>query len=320
MGETVSDHRHRTGAIEVIAAGFTRVIVAVYDETVRVTRSLLFAASAASALGCSLLVDAFGPYDSAASGPETSSPLPDGSALDALPSDADAGPGCPDPSMINVGAFCIDSTEVTTEDYEVFAANGPDAGIPQCAWKTSYEHLCGTGLLPVGGVDWCDAYAYCASKGKRLCGKIHSSGTSGGAVDMGVDLNNQLLDEWFYACTQGGSRAYPYGSSFDVAACNGKGGPGDGGSVPSGSLSTCQGGFAGIYDMSGNVWEWENACDDAGGAGNPAADNCVARGGSWARPMSNLQCANTGLGYERNVNEAGLGCDFGIHCCADPVP
>jgi hypothetical protein len=38
----------------------------------------------------------------------------------------------------------------------------------------------GSGNFPITNVDWCDAYAYCAGIGKRLCGKI-----GGGTLDQG---------------------------------------------------------------------------------------------------------------------------------------
>ena len=70
----------------------------------------------------------------------------------------------------------------------------------------------------------------------------------------------------------------------------------------------------GIYDMSGNVWEW---CSDIYGAysdkaqtnptGAEAGDNRVLRGGSWQTPRSKcrVSCRTNAIPYERR-EEYGL--------------
>src|SRR5262249_40663852 len=115
--------------------------------------------------------------------------------------------------------------------------------------------LSGPADRPVHAVDWCDAFAYCAWAGKRLCGRI-----AGGSVDptFGTDLASE--SEWYNACSRGGQHAYPYGDTYDPRACNGlEYGAGTGPQLPVGSLSSCTGGFAGLFDMSGNVSEWEDS-------------------------------------------------------------
>src|SRR5579859_2943815 len=50
-------------------------------------------------------------------------------------------PALPGPPMVNVGPFCIDSTEVTSLDYVQFlVAVGADAGgqPPECAWNLTF--------------------------------------------------------------------------------------------------------------------------------------------------------------------------------------
>ena len=61
----------------------------------------------------------------------------------------------------------------------------------------------------------------------------------------------------------------------------------DGGTlVPVASLPGCQGGYPGVFDMSGNVEEVEDSCDDAG--------TCYSRGGSFVDDpaLAETRCDN----------------------------
>lgn len=136
--------------------------------------------------------------------------LPDGftDAPADVPVDAptDAPPGkCAEglrpPKLVHLTAtngtgYCMDQREVTAREYQEFmqAKNGDTSGqIATCAWNKEWmgpltlpdaweimPYECeGRGYDPenypnraVGCVDWCDAHAYCAWAGKRLCGKV----------------------------------------------------------------------------------------------------------------------------------------------------
>ena len=39
------------------------------------------------------------------------------------------------------------------------------------------------------------------------------------------------------------------------------GGKGIGNAVPTGTIETCEGGYPGLFDLSGNVWEWTLDCN-----------------------------------------------------------
>lgn len=233
----------------------------------------------------------------------------------------------------NGGTYCIDTTEVTNDQYTVFWGSSHTAqGLPGvCASKISFTpkvgwpHLPAEGAIPVTGVDWCDAYAYCDYFGKHLCGKV-SSGPNTTLDDN--EVTDTTKSEWYNACTAQGANDYPYGSTYNYAKCHGVDqtdsskpagmcGPPDNASgtcagpvaVSSPLNSTCVGGVPGVLGMSGNVAEWENSCDDAA---NPTV--CHVRGGSHcetgASPNVALRCneiATQPVGYQ--------GCDVGFRCC-----
>ena len=174
-------------------------------------------------------------------------------------------------------SFCIDSTEVTVSQYQVFvdAKKGDMSGqiTPDCDFNTTYEPRTedggapprsAQGDIPVGLVDWCDAYAYCKWANKRLCGRI-----GGGPAPFALP-GDATESQWMFACSAGGAHPYAYGATFDTNACN------DGETysdiAPVKKFPKCTGGFPGLFDMSGNVEEWEDSCDGQG--------HCNTRGGS----------------------------------------
>lgn len=240
------------------------------------------------------------------------SSTPDGRGLpivtDASVVDSEAGPECQGskgPQPVRVGDYCIDSTEVTNGDYAEFLAakTGDTSGQPpECAWNTSFAPgFTAAKTVPVRGPDWCDALAYCAWAGKRLCGRI-----GGGPLPSNL-RENAAADEWFRVCTKDGTRAYPYGSTFSVDACNCDK---PGGAVPVKSFATCEGGYPGIFDMAGNLWEWENSCADGG-----ATAACAVRGGSYANnSMGDCKSTLTPTRDRATVT------DVTIRCCSDLTP
>jgi formylglycine-generating enzyme len=209
------------------------------------------------------------------------------------------------------GSFCIDRTEVTRGEYKRFLADrqsDTSGQTAKCDWNTSYVPALewppaeGEGELPVVAVDWCDAYAYCGWAGKQLCGQV-----SGGAVSLGL-MNDATASAWYAACSHGGERAYPYGTTFASGACVGK--PALALS-PVGAAHGCEGGFTRLFDLSGNVEEWVDSCESDGST-PPAQECCLARGGSFDSDGSALACAATELNLQyRNVTEAWRG----FRCC-----
>jgi formylglycine-generating enzyme len=191
----------------------------------------------------------------------------------------------PAPSGAAASSHCIDATEVTNSHYAEFLAAAVGTQSGPCSWNLTYTPSSGwpaTGKEshPVVNVDWCDAFAYCSWAGKRLCGKI------GGGSNAFANLADPTQSEWFNACSAGGLRNYPYGNTYDPLKCVGNGYDGTAGyqtgsdkMFPVQSAIGCQasGAYAGVYDLSGNAWEWEESCNGTAGAN----DQCRQRGGSF---------------------------------------
>jgi formylglycine-generating enzyme required for sulfatase activity len=199
-------------------------------------------------------------------------------------------PSLPGPAMVALPeVYCIDSTEVTRAQYAAWLATNPDPGsqIDVCSWNSDFVPPEGclniiecTGSdcdsWPQTCVDWCDAYSYCEGVGKRLCGKI------GGGANDPSDFADTVKSQWYNACTSGGKLAFPYGDTYDPSTCNGKEFEVDdwGSPVPVASVPSCQSaepGYAGVFDLSGNVAEFEDSCEGTSGVD----DKCRVRGSGF---------------------------------------
>jgi formylglycine-generating enzyme required for sulfatase activity len=237
--------------------------------------------------------------------------------------------------ILGGGDYCVDKYEVSYSQYEVFwVANPVPSGQPQqCSWNTTYTPPenwptpIGTGAYPVRNVDWCDAYGFCKWAGKRLCGKI-----GGGAADY-VKPADPAVSQWYSACSAQGANVFPYGAAFDPLKCNTSGfacdpfqasfkcfpqdtmsGPRTSSASPlpcwtvTACSNVCQGGAPGLFDMSGNVEEWEDSCAASSGAG----DECRARGGSRLDAEPAVRC-DAPTSHPRSTTSATLG----FRCCMD---
>jgi hypothetical protein len=240
------------------------------------------------------------------------------------------------PTLIEIpkaggGIYCMDRTEVPSSDYAAFLATNPNPVFQQsneCTWNDSFQPdtsaACATSLgaydpgarphQPVSCIDWCDAKRYCAWAGKRLCGAI-----AGGANPPGsyIDAN---ASQWFRACSKGGTLKYPYGNIYEATTCVGVD---NSGIHPSqvASAPLCVGGYQSLFDMSGNVAEWEDSCSASAGAN----DACLIRGGSIQDANStapSLSCNDSADGdatpspatAKRSTKDELVG----FRCCYDP--
>ncbi len=206
------------------------------------------------------------------------------------------------------GFYCIDKTEVTQQQYSAWLASNPSTSgqVSGCSGNSSFVPACAynpvnKAAFPVSCLDWCDAYAFCKGIGKRLCGKI-----GGGAV-AASGTANAAQSQWYNACSQGGARLYPYGNLYDFGAnCNGLDSS-NVGTTAAGALALCQGGYPNIFDMSGNVREWEDSCDGSG--------NCAQRGGGYLdhdTSSPSLKCTSAETAKRMDTSD-----QRGFRCCWD---
>ncbi|MBE7478825.1 MAG: SUMF1/EgtB/PvdO family nonheme iron enzyme [Polyangiaceae bacterium] len=224
--------------------------------------------------------------------------------------------------------YCMDQREVTAGEYSEFiqAKGGDTSGqIAACDWNVEWmapfvkpdasevvEGECDArGYDPVsfpnravGCVDWCDATAYCAWAGKRLCGQV------GGGMGTTQTMSDPDQSEWANACTVQGSSKYPWGDSYtagrciDAVAIQQKGPAARDVTDVSGSLCHgATGAFAEIYDLVGSVQEWTAECETPG-------KGCAMHGfGSMA--VTAVTC-------DPVVPPAhDVSYDIGFRCCAD---
>lgn len=230
--------------------------------------------------------------------------------------------------------YCIDSTEVTRAQYAAWLATVTPERIARrpstwCAWNTTFTpdapgmagtHVCQTNCdnHPQVRVDWCDAHAYCMDVGKSLCGKI------GREALAYADYADVTKSEWYSACTSGGQNTYTYGTNYSSGTCNtsDRWTSDTATTVAVASSPQCQGTgqYAGVYDLSGNVQEWEDSCAPID-YNYPERDKCRVRGGAYHLFKQSETACNYDASWDRFLHDDSIG----FRCCSgwrapNPVP
>lgn len=131
--------------------------------------------------------------------------------------------------IVYIDAFYIDKFEVTNEEYKAFIDSTGHP--PPDNWKDG-NYPEGKGKHPVVFVSWYDADAYCKWLGKRLPRET----------------------EWEKAARGTEGYIYPWGNKWDPKRSNNPF-TGHEDTMPVGSYEEGKSPY-GLYDMSGNVWEW----------------------------------------------------------------
>ena len=201
---------------------------------------------------------------------------------------------------VRLDSFFMMATEVTFSDYDAFAhatgRNRPD------------DEGWGRGTRPVINVRWYDAVAYAnwLSEWDGLTPVYRINGTSVTWNQRADGWRLPTEAEWEYAA-RGGHRARNtrYAGSGTAGAVAWYDGNAGGQTHPVGQKQANE---AGLYDMSGNVWEW---CWDwygsyrSGTRTNPTGPASgqfrVLRGGSWNSSATGARVAL------RDYNDPGSG-------------
>jgi formylglycine-generating enzyme required for sulfatase activity len=196
---------------------------------------------------------------------------------------------------IYLDSFYIDKYEVTISHYAKFLDATAGARPPE-DWQQSL--LESAGALPVVGVDWHDADAYCRWAGKRL----------------------PTESEWEKAARGGDNRSYPWGNEEPTPAQANFGKSAEdaytGGLAPVESRPAGKSPY-GVYDLAGNASEWvsdwfaaEFVRGDVRNSKGPENGTAkVIRGGGWYDPPERLN-----LSRRRHASPATRADDLGFRC------
>ncbi|MBI5535968.1 MAG: SUMF1/EgtB/PvdO family nonheme iron enzyme [Deltaproteobacteria bacterium] len=215
-------------------------------------------------------------------------------------------PGSGGSAMVSIGSACVDQTEVTRAQYQAWLATSPAVSqqAAQCTSNLSFSpdascmsasDVCSSGCddHPQTCVDWCDATAYCAFVGKKLCGAYGSwAWKPADPVALGEACHDSTSDD------------YPYGAVVQPTVCNGSE-LGAGTSVPVASLADCarEHSDGKIFDLTGNVWEWQDLC---------SGSECEVHGGSYLETSAASTCAASSSRARDSVAS-----NVGFRCCAE---
>ena len=197
--------------------------------------------------------------------------------------------------------FLIGKYEVTFDQYDWFCE--------ETGRKTPSDNSWGRGSRPVIFVSWWDAIAYCnwLSEKEKLPKAYDDKGnfldkdgriTTDPSRVVGYRLPTEA--EWEFAARGGNkSKGYKYSGSDNVNEVAWYTSNSGGKTQEVGKKAPNE---LGIYDMSGNVWEW---CSDWYGDysssaqtnpyNSPAGSRRVIRGGSWYNVATDVRVAYRGL-------------------------
>ncbi len=196
-------------------------------------------------------------------------PLPAGEfMMGAAPSEAGAGKDEQPRHLVKIKAFSIGKYEVTQGQWKAVMGSNP-----------SYFKQCGDNC-PVEIVSWNDVQTFIKTLNQK----------TGGHYRLPSEA------EWEYACRAGQDTLYCGGNDLDAVAWH----DGNSGNQTH-PVGGKQANAFGLYDMSGNVWEWVQDCYHGSYQGAPGDGSAwgggaecayrVLRGGSFGTYQFSVRCA-----------------------------
>jgi sulfatase modifying factor 1 len=210
--------------------------------------------------------------------------------------------------------FCIGKHALSFEEYDRFCDDTVRSRPDDSGW--------GRGNAPVMGVNWYDAVAYCnwlsEKEGFAPCYSGKGKVTECHFAASGYRLPTEA--EWEYAARGGQkSRGYVYAGSDNPDEVAWYAANSGGKTHPAGQKKPNE---LGLYDMSGNLYEWcwdwydehyyalSPASDPLGpqapGTGLPWELNRVRRSGSWRENADTVRTAFRSFDYASYVGDNGF--------------